>query len=115
MASKNSLAKGRPCASAWMGKTCCSRLAARMRCQLSPALTHKSVAHTCSWNSWARKMEVIAFPQPRSITRALDSNSMTWLRDSASQRGLLSRVGIWKGGKETDISVIMEDLIMIHE
>ena len=43
--------------------------AAQMRCQLSVAEVQRSVAQTRTPNSLARKMELIARPQPMSSTR----------------------------------------------
>ena len=45
-------------------------------------------AHTCRSNSWARNMELMAVPQPRSGTRIPGFRAITWLRDSVSHRTL---------------------------
>jgi len=46
---------------------------------------HRSVAQTCSPNSLAKKMELMARPQPMSSTRMPGWRSITWLSASASQ------------------------------
>jgi hypothetical protein len=69
MASKNSLAKGRLCASVRKGNTLRSHSSATARLQFSVGDVAASAAHASIPNSRARKIELVALPQPRSKTR----------------------------------------------
>ena len=86
MASKKESAKGSECASAWMGKTRSSTPASQMRFQFSLGSIQRSVAHTWSPSSCAKKIELIPFPHPISSTRILDLRSITSIRASVNQR-----------------------------
>src|SRR4030042_790484 len=59
-----------------------------MRCQFSVALIHRSLAHTCTPYSLARKTELNALPQPISSTRIPDLSSISSHSHSVSQRTL---------------------------
>ena len=56
-----------------------------MRERLSDAPTHRSVAQTCTPNSRARKIELAAWPQPRSSTRVPGFRSIADASHSVSQ------------------------------
>src|SRR2546422_6626956 len=87
-ASKNSAANGSERASAWIGNTPFSTPASRIRCRLSEALNHKSVAQTWTPNSRCRKIDDAARPQPRSNTRIPGRRSSAEASHSVSHSAL---------------------------
>ena len=94
IASKNSVPNGSDRASAWIGKTPSSTPASRIRCKISEALNHRSVAHTCTPNSRRRKTDDIANPQPRSSTRAPDRKVSASVSHSTSHSALAPAAGV---------------------
>src|ERR1700680_2290748 len=68
-ASKKSFAKGRLCASTRNGKTLASHPRSIARLRFSLGDVSPSTAQAWTPNSRARKIELVAFPQPRSNIR----------------------------------------------
>ncbi len=84
MASKAPSAKGSACASAWIGVTRSARPAASTRRWFSCGLIQRSAAVTWTPNSFAKKIDDTALPQPRSRMRIPGLRSIASLRYSAS-------------------------------
>src|SRR5450759_3973417 len=82
-ASKKFFANGKLCASTRTGNTRVSHSRAMARLKLSVAEVPLSVAHTWTANSRARKIELAAFPHPRSRTRMPELNGRWRARPSA--------------------------------
>jgi hypothetical protein len=85
--SKYSRANLKSCASTRTGMTCDSTPASTISGHVS-GRSHMSAATTSTPNSLARKIELIAQPQPRSSTRMPGARSSRSVSDSASHKGL---------------------------